>query len=112
MAADDFYMLCRSINGWLAIGAAFGVCFRLASLVLDKQRWIDPVARHRLLWFIYIAVGLFVVSRGSAHYDHINAPASSWSVARLGLTVAAIALTIWWPHPSRLVPLEEEPDAA
>lgn len=103
---DPVWDACRWSNQYVAIAAAACVTYRLTGMALDRARWHDARALHLLAWFTYIALGLAVAAFAAAHYNAGSTPANWTSGARIGLNMAAIALSIWWPHPARFVPVE------
>lgn len=102
---------CRDANRYIAAVAAVGVGYRLMDMALDPARWRDSRARHLMGWFAYIAAGLLVASLGARYYAAGTTPANYLSGARMALSLAAIGLTAWWPHPHKFVPIEERTDA-
>lgn len=102
---------CRDANRYIAAVAAIGVGYRLMDMALDPARWRDNRARHLMAWFAYIAAGLIVASLGARYYAAGPTPANYISGARMGLNIAAIGLTAWWPHPRKLTHVEVRPDA-
>ncbi len=97
---------CRALNAPLQALAAVGVSYRLMWMFLDRSRWNDPRARHISLWFVYITFSLFVAALASQYYASTAVDASPTSLARTILTLMAIWLTVWWPHPKTYVPVE------
>lgn len=110
VSTDSFtpvWNACRAANYPIGVLAATLVVYRLTSMALDPARWRDTRARHLLAWFAYIAVSLVVAAQGAAYYDASTTPATWLSAVRTALNITAIVLTLWWPHPRRLVHIEE-----
>lgn len=57
-----------------------------------------------MLTFALIGLVLLVSSRGAAHYADVDAAAAWPSGAGLVISVSAIVLTAWWPHPKHIQP--------
>lgn len=96
---SDLWNELRYLNQYVAVIAAIGVTYRLTIMAADRTRWGDPQALHLMLWFIYIAVALFLAAFGAAYYSQGPTPANWTSGARFFLHFVAIGLSIWWPHP-------------
>lgn len=98
----DLWDHCRYVNQYLAILAAVGVGYRLVLMVLDPVRRRDTRALHLIAWFTWIGVSLFNSAVGASYYNAGTTPANWTSGVRTLLNLAAIAFTIWWPHPRDL----------
>jgi hypothetical protein len=90
---------CRSLNYPLGVIAAVGISYRLTLMAFAKSHWREPRALHTMLWFGYISGALIVAAIGSNHHAEANSDVTWLSGARLILTLGAIILTVWWPHP-------------
>lgn len=100
------YNTCRAINAPLQALAAVGVSYRLLNMALDRPRWQDRRARHISLWFAWVTVSLFTGAIASNYYASTDIDANAASVSRTLLTLSAIVLTLWWPHPKSWSPVE------
>lgn len=91
----------QAANQYLGVAVTFFVMYRLTPMVLDRARWHDPRALHYMLWFIYIALAGIVTSLLAVYYRSNEADPSWPSGLRALLSISAIVLCIWWPHPLR-----------
>lgn len=98
----DFWELCRELNKYVGVLVGIFVCYRLTPLVLDRARWRDRMARHRTLWFFWIASSLFISSMFATYNDAVSAQAGPVSGLKVLLNLGAIALCAWWPPHTRL----------
>lgn len=102
-----FYNACRDVNAPLQAIAAVGVSYRLLNMALDRPRWSDTRGRHISLWFAWVTVSLFTGAIASNYYAASAIDANAASVSRTALTLSAIVLTLWWPHPKVWTPVEQ-----
>lgn len=97
---------CRFLNQYLAIASVGFVMYRLVLMVGDPVRRRDERALHLIAWFAYVAAALLLASQGSAYYNASDTPAPWTAAGRTWLHCVAIGLSVWWPHPARLVHIE------
>lgn len=105
--AHELWNACRHINYPLGCLVAVGVTYRIVLMAFDRDRWTDARSVHLVLWFGYIAANLLAAAMTSRHYDLVGVDATWVSGFRTVLMLGGLALTIWWPHPEKLTPIEE-----
>lgn len=99
----------REANQYVGSIVVLALFARLVPMVLDIARWRDGRARHLMMWFCWI--GAATANATAAAFMNNGHP--SWtSGTRFMLNLVAIALCIWWPHPSRYSPIEDTSRAA
>lgn len=99
---DAVYESCRWLNQYLGIIGCICVLWRLIPLLLERQRWSDPVLRHRILVFTVLA-GFAILAGVAASRGHGGPLPAVWTSAGFTLLhTATICLCVWWPHPRRL----------
>lgn len=103
----DFWQMCLQANRFMAVVAASAVCYRLAGMGMDlwfehrSRAGCDARTLHLFAWFCYVVGGLLVTAFGARYYAAGPTPANWISGFRTMLLMVAIALSMWWPHPTR-----------
>jgi hypothetical protein len=104
--ASEVWNMCRHVNYPLGCLVAAGVTYRLVLMACDRPRWHDVRAMHLMLWFTYIIGNLLAAAMTSRHYDDAGVDATWVSGFRTCLMLGGLALTVWWPHPEKYIPIE------
>jgi hypothetical protein len=103
MTAQDLWDFSREANKYLGALVAMMVMWRLVPQLLDRDRWRNARALHLIFWFSWIAAASINATIASIV---TNGTPNALSFTRMILSVIAILLCMWWPHPIRYVSLD------
>lgn len=106
--AQPLWDASRHLNQYVGPIVVACLMWRLIPMALDRRRWRDARALHLLAWWSYICIAVGNATAASIITD--GAPA--WpAFLNLLLNLAAIALSLWWPHPRKHEPLPNPTEA-